>query len=149
MNNINSPTISNNCSVNNNDVDNINNNNNNNNNKNNNLSSSGGKFKRWNGTTSLSSSVDIKRELELRSLELMKKDEEIRILREQVLHLNQQYSQEVLICCNYSSTLSNLKKEVCQMKDSFISKEEQYKKQIQELQMKLYCQYQPVGHLRI
>ncbi|EAL68697.1 hypothetical protein DDB_G0277469 [Dictyostelium discoideum AX4] len=138
----------------------------------NNYQNHNNKFKRWNGySPSLNnfnnnninnnnnnsfnnnirnySDQDLKKELELRSLELMKKEEEIMKLRSKLTTLSEQYTQELAICCHYSNSLSNLRKEVYQMKNQFLSKEEQYKKQIQDLQYKLYCEYQPIGKLRI
>ncbi|KAM9969135.1 hypothetical protein ACTFIW_003686 [Dictyostelium discoideum] len=115
---------------------------NNNNNNNNNNSFNNNNIRNY-------SDQDLKKELELRSLELMKKEEEIMKLRSKLTTLSEQYTQELAICCHYSNSLSNLRKEVYQMKNQFLSKEEQYKKQIQDLQYKLYCEYQPIGKLRI
>ncbi|KAN0036109.1 hypothetical protein ACTA71_005410 [Dictyostelium dimigraforme] len=155
---------SNNNNLNNNNNNNNLNNKNNNNNNNNNSNNYNNKFKRWNGysssingqsnglnnnfnNTKNCNEQDLKKELEFRSLELMKKDEEILKLRAKLTTLSEQYTQELAICCHYSNNLSNLRKEVYQMKNQFLSKEEQYKKQILDLQYKLYCEYQPIGKL--
>eukprot|EP01132_Coremiostelium_polycephalum_P001557 gene1557-1975_t len=113
-------------------------NNNNNNSKNQPTTTTTTTIKRL-ALSSGSIEFDLKRELELKSMELMRKDQEIAKLREINNSLEDKYQQEVSICCSYSTILTNLQKELCKIKSQFLSKEDQYKKQIQDLQHKLYC----------
>eukprot|EP01133_Synstelium_polycarpum_P006735 gene6735-7828_t len=71
-------------------------------------------------------------------MEILKKDEEIATLKMQIQGLNEQYIQELSFCCTYSNALDRLQKEYQTMKNQYISKEEQYKKQLDHLQQKLY-----------
>ncbi|KAF2074652.1 hypothetical protein CYY_004047 [Polysphondylium violaceum] len=82
-----------------------------------------------------------KRDLELKNLQIMKRDEEILNLREKLHDITKEYSKELLICCDYSQCIANLNKEITKLKDDFYSKEDQYRKQIRDLQQKLYTEY--------
>ncbi|GAM17568.1 hypothetical protein SAMD00019534_007430 [Acytostelium subglobosum LB1] len=85
-----------------------------------------------------SMSPEIQRELSLKSLELRRKDDEINHLKNVIDLLQQQYAQELSICCQYSDSLAKLQKELQTLRGENMSKEEQYKKQIGDLQQKLY-----------
>ncbi|KYQ96713.1 hypothetical protein DLAC_04006 [Tieghemostelium lacteum] len=89
-------------------------------------------------TRSSKNENELKRELDLKTMEVVKKNEEIEQLKHQVIKLSEQYSQELSICCNYSNNLSTLQKDFINLKYQYDSKEEQYKKQIQDLQKKIY-----------
>ncbi|EFA80947.1 hypothetical protein PPL_06182 [Heterostelium album PN500] len=55
---------------------------------------------------------ELQRELSYKSMECQKKDDEIRQLKQSILQLNQQYTQELSFCCHYSDILSRLQKEI-------------------------------------
>ncbi|EGG19191.1 hypothetical protein DFA_02439 [Cavenderia fasciculata] len=98
-------------------------------------------------SSSPSRQFDLQRELDIRMLEVQKKEDEIQQLKLNIGQLTEQYSETLDFCCVYSNDLSKLRKELHQVKNQFVQREEQYKKQVSDLQHKIYSLPKHVKYL--